>query len=96
MLVLNQRENLAIPDLDHVGPDIDRTGRENSLAGWHMETAKMQVAFDILAIEFALGETGETVRAAIVGRVESPFDVVDSDGGRIPAIDTSQLALARP
>src|SRR5262249_3080234 len=72
-------ENLAVAHLGLEGLERDEAGRFRRLAARHVKFTEVEGAFDLLALERAVGEVGHAVGAARLGGVVGPVDVVDGD-----------------
>ncbi len=70
----------AVAHFSAVSLQRHRTRRAYGFAGGDMEGAEMQVAFDDIAIEFALGQARQAMRASVIGGIDGALDVVERDG----------------
>src|SRR5690242_85805 len=74
------QEHGAVLDLHGIRAYVFRAGRADRLAGGDMELALVQRAFDLFALDEAVGQAGLAVRAGIVRSENLPSDVVEEIG----------------
>src|SRR5689334_3441419 len=74
------QEHRAVLDLHGIGAYVFRAGRADRLARRNMELALVQRAFDLFALDEAVGQARLAVRAGIVRGEDLPCDVVEAHG----------------
>ena len=73
-------DNAAFFHLHRVGLDVDGAGGGGGLAGFDIEQALVEGAFDLAFDDEAFGEVGGAVGADVVGGVDLAVEFVEADG----------------
>ena len=94
-LLLRQADlDFVVDDAGAVGGGRDDDGEVGREAGFDLEGAAVEGAFDFVALDFAIGERGFFVRAEVAERVKVTFEV-DKYDGDVFWSDLNVLKLAR-